>query len=98
MKTKMIMLCLLLGSWGANAQQAKFKDAKIGTAYESYSRLKDALVASNNEDAKKGAGDLKNALTEAKGSAASIELASKIASADLKEQRKLFSKLSDESC
>ena len=105
MKTKMITLCLVLASWGAFAQHdhakkgddkmdqsmVMFKDAKLGTAYEHYLHLKDALVASNSDDAKKGATELQKALKEVSGSTAAIEAASKIAaSSDLKEQRKVF--------
>jgi hypothetical protein len=112
MKTKIIMLCLALGSWGAFAQhdhaahsndkkseegKAMFKDAKLGTAYEQYLRVKDALVASQSDEAKKGAGDLAKSLKEISSSPAALEAASKIASStDLTEQRKLFSTLSNE--
>lgn len=112
MKTKMIMLCLVLGSWAASAQHdhpkhgdekkneqtmVMFKDAKLGSAYEHYLHLKDALVASDADEAKKSAGELKKALSEAKGSASSLELATKIATTtDLGEQRELFSTLSTE--
>ncbi len=112
MKTKMMMLCLVLGSWGAFAQHdhaakkddkkmdqnmAMFKDAKLGTAYEHYVHLKDALVASKADEAKMGAGELQKALKEVSGSTAASEAASKIAgSSDLKEQRKAFSTLSNE--
>ena len=111
MKTKMMMLCLVLGSWGAYAQHdhakksddkmdqsmVMFKDAKLGTAYEHYTHLKDALVASKWDEAKKGAGDLQSSLKNVSGAAAAIELASKLANAtNLEEQRKIFSTLSNE--
>ena len=74
-----------------------FKDAKLGTAYEHYTHLKDALVASKWDEAKKGAGDLQSSLKNVSGAAAAIELASKLANAtNLEEQRKLFSTLSNE--
>ena len=111
MKTKMMTLCLVLGSWGAFAQHdhaaknedkkmdqnmAIFKDAKLGTAYEHYLHVKDALVASKSDEAKKGAAELHKALKEISATAAS-EAASKIAtSSDLNEQRKAFSTLSNE--
>ena len=107
----MIMLCLALGSWGAFAQhdhaakqedkkmeenKAMFKDAKLGTAYEHYLHVKDALVASKIDEAKKGAAELQKALKEISASTAS-KAASKIAaSSDLNEQRKVFSTLSNE--
>jgi len=106
MKTKMMMLCLVLGSWGALAQKddkkmdqdmAMFKDTKLGTAYEHYLHVKDALVASKSDEAKKGAGELQKALKDVSGSAAAGEAASKIAAtSDLKTQRKAFSALSNE--
>lgn len=112
MKTKMMTLCLVLGSWAAIAQHdhakhgdekkmdqntAMFKDAKLGTAYEHYIHLKDALVASKSDEATKTGTELQKSLTDAKGSAASIELAAKLANAsDLTEQRRLFSLLSNE--
>ncbi|MBS1558713.1 MAG: DUF3347 domain-containing protein [Bacteroidetes bacterium] len=76
---------------------AIFKDTKMGNAYSHYLHLKNALVASNSAEAKTGAAALKQALTDAKGPAAAIELASKVATAPgLEEQRKLFSPLSNE--
>ena len=112
MKIKMIMLCLVLGSWGAYAQHehavkkddkkmdqsiATFKDAKLGAAYEHYIHLKDALVASKNDDAKKSAIELQKTLKDVSAPAAAIEATSKItASNDLNEQRKAFSTLSNE--
>lgn len=111
MKTKMITLCLVLGSWGVFAQHdhakkgddkmdqnmVMFKDAKLGIAYANYLTIKDALVASNSNDAKKGATALQKSLKEVSGSTAASEAASKIAaSKDLKVQREVFSKLSEE--
>jgi len=112
MKTKVIMLILALGSWGAYAQHdhakhgdekkmdqnmAMFKDAKLGIVYGHYIHLKNALVASNSGEAQKGATELQKALKEVKGSDAAIEAATKLAgAADLKEQRKVFSSLSNE--
>lgn len=108
MKTKMITLCLALVSLGAFAQNdstknkldqsaVTFKDAKLGAAYKHYIQLKNSLVASNSTDAKKDAGELQKALKEISGSTVALEFASKIAgSTDLKAQREVFSKLSNE--
>lgn len=110
MKTNVMMLALVLCSWSAFAQHdhaaakpeteqgmAKFKDAKLGTAYAHYVHLKDALVASKADAAKTGAAELQKALKGLAGSDAAAEAAGKIAaSADLKEQRTLFSTLSNE--
>lgn len=112
MKTKMITLCLVLGSWAAFAQhdhakkgdekkmdqnRAMFKDAKLGTAYEHYIHVKDALVASKADEAKKGANELQIALKDVDGAATAIEVASKLANlSDLTAQRNLFSTLSNE--
>lgn len=111
MKTKMMMLILVLGSWGAFAQHdhaghdqkktdqtmVMFKDPKLGKAYEHYIHVKNSLVASDSEGTKTGANELNKALKDAKASAASIEAATKLANtSDLDEQRKLFSALSNE--
>lgn len=112
MKTKIIMLLLVLGSWGAFAQHdhhahkseavkqeepVAFKDAKLGKAYSQYLRVKDALVSSKGDDAKREAGELVKALKEVNGATAALSAAGKIAaSAELKEQRVVFSTLSDE--
>lgn len=110
MKTKIIILVMLI-SFGAYAQHdhvahsnqkteqlpTKFKDGKLGTAYEHYIRLKDALVASNAQDAKKAAGELQKSLTEVNdGKKVAAEAAKVAASTDLDEQRKAFSSLSTE--
>ncbi len=111
MKTKMMMICLVLGSWAAYAQHdhtgheqkktdqamVMFKDPKLGKAYEHYIHVKNSLVASDNEEAKASAIELSQALRNAKVSTASIEAATKLANtSDLDEQRKLFSTLSNE--
>lgn len=112
MNTKLIIACLALGSWAANAQHdhtghgtekkadqnmVMFKDAKLGKAYEHYLHLKDALVASKADESKKAAGELQKALKDVPGSAAALEASAKIFSQnDLVEQRKLFSALSNE--
>lgn len=112
MKVKMIALCLVLGSWAAQAQHdhtkagdsktseqnmVMFKDARLGTVYTHYLHVKDALVASNAEDAGRGAAELAKALKEGKGSSSSIETATRISGiSDITEQRKLFSLLSNE--
>jgi hypothetical protein len=111
MKTKMITLVLVLGSWGAFAQHdhakmseakpgkniAMFKDAILGDAYKQYIYVKDALVASKSDEAKKGANELLKSLKDVNGAAAAMEVTSKLAIAsDLAEQRKVFSTLSNE--
>jgi hypothetical protein len=112
MKTKMIVFNFLLMSWtmlaqhdhhaASNADQtskssAKFKDAKLGSAYEMYIKLKDALVASNAEEAKAIATDLQKSLKEIKAPKAATEAVEKIRNAtNLKEQRLKFSFLSNE--
>ncbi|HRK52708.1 MAG TPA: DUF3347 domain-containing protein [Cyclobacteriaceae bacterium] len=116
--TKMIMLILVLGSWGASAQHdhakdgghdrmkmdqknmdasmVMFKDAQLGKVYENYISLKDALVASNKEDAMKAATELQKSLTGVKGGEIVAYEAAKVAVADnLEDQRTAFSGLSD---
>lgn len=111
MKTRMLILLLALGSWGAFAQHdhatheeknpdqnmPMFKDAKLGSAYLQYAKLKDALVASNADDAKMNATMLQISLKEVKESAKAMEAAGKLAAApDLDGQRLVFSALSNE--
>jgi len=99
MKTKLIIACLVLGSWAANAQHdhaghgaekktdqsmVMFKDATLGKAYEHYLHLKDALVASNQDEAKKAAGELQKSLANVKNSKmVADEVAKVTAAADL---------------
>lgn len=76
---------------------ATFKDAKLGTAYTLYLKVKDALVASNADDAKKAAGELQKALENLKGSADALAATTKLADTNgLEEQRQLFSTVSNE--
>jgi hypothetical protein len=111
MKTKVIMLILALGSWGAYAQHdhskksdenkmdqnmVMFKDAKLGTAYEHYIHLKNALVASNQEETKKAASELQKALVGVDNGKMVADEAAKLAGAtNLEDQRKAFSGVSD---
>ena len=112
MKTKIMMLLLLLCNWGVFAQHdhaahsddkkvhptvAMFKDPKVGKAYDHYLQVKNALVESKSDVAKKESYELAKALKDISGTAAAAESASKIASStDLSEQRTVFSTLSNE--
>ena len=74
-----------------------FKDEKVGAAYAHYVHLKDALVASKSDEAKRAASELQKSLTSLSNSKKAAESASKIAAAtDLEAQRKEFSTLSNE--
>ena len=105
----MMTLLLVLGSWGAYAQhdhakhddktmdqnKAMFKDEKLGVAYDHYTHLKDALVASNQSDAKKAANALQKSLTAVEGGKKAADEAGKVAAASsLDSQRKAFAGLS----
>lgn len=110
MKKMMMITVLAVVSWGAYAQHdhaghdkkadqghVKFKDEKTGAAYEHYSHLKDALVASNQSEAKKAAEQLQKALTSVKDGKKASDEAGKVASASsLEDQRLAFSNLSNE--
>ena len=73
-----------------------FKDVKIGKAYEHYLHLKDALVASNSDEAKNAAGELQKSLAGANnGKMVADEAAKVVAAANLDDQRKAFSGVSD---
>jgi hypothetical protein len=110
-KTVMIALIALV-SFGAYAQHdhaahgdskdqvqghAMFKDEKTGMAYSHYLHLKDALVASKSDEAKKAAAELQKSLASLSNAKKATEAASKIsATTDLEDQRKEFSTLSNE--
>jgi len=105
MKTKMMMLLLTMASLAAyaqtdkkdNAGMAMFKDEKLGGAYEHYLHLKDALIASKGDEAKKAAVELQKSLASlSNGKKAADEVAKIAATADLKAQRLAFSNLSNE--
>jgi len=111
MKTKLMTLAIVLTCGMAFAQHdhaghdqskaqttaATFKDAKLGTAYTHYLKVKDALVASNADDAKKATAELQKALKDVKGSTDALAATAKLAGASgLDEQRTLFSIVSNE--
>jgi hypothetical protein len=112
MKKTIVIALVALVSFAAHAQhdhpahggskrQAEghvmFEDEKIGVAYAHYVHLKDALVASKSDEAKKAASDLQKSLTSLSNSKKATESASKIAATtDLEDQRKEFSTLSNE--
>ena len=80
----------------ADQQTAKFKDDKLGTAYAHYIHLKDALVASNSDEAKKAAAELQKSLASLPNAKKASDEAAKVSSAsDLEDQRKAFSGLSN---
>ncbi|SHM87236.1 Protein of unknown function [Cyclobacterium lianum] len=108
----MILVSLALFSWGATAQhdhsahetktntehdEPLFKNKALGTAYSHYLALKDALVASNQQEARKGAGVLSNALNDVQKAENALAEAKKVAQATtLERQRKAFTGLSNE--
>jgi hypothetical protein len=113
MKISTLILCLTTLSLSAFAQHenhagnsdskivsetpATFKNEKLGDAYANYILLKDALVASNETDAKKVADELVKVLKKLKDSDPAVQAATKILNATtLSEQRLAFSPLSDE--
>jgi hypothetical protein len=106
---KLIAILIVLAGFGAYAQHdhsahakqsqagPSFKDEKIGAAYARYIDLKDALVKSNAENAKKAATELENALQATPNGKKASQTAGKIANAtNIDGQRMLFVVLSDE--
>jgi hypothetical protein len=108
---KIIGILLVLGSFGAYAQHdhsghtghgvqstaPTFKDEAIGKAYASYIKLKDALVASDANEAKKTAAELEKALSSVPNGKKAQEAAKTIAaSSEVTDQRASFSPLSNE--
>ena len=104
-KTKLTFVFSLFAAVGLIAQHNQkmdanvpvFKDAKVGIAYEYYLHLKDALVGSRPEGTKSTAGELQKALALVADGKKAIDEAAKVAaSANLVDQRKAFSILSNE--
>jgi hypothetical protein len=105
-----VLLLMVLASITANAQhdhnahasasQEKapaFKDENVTIAYNHYIHLKEALVSSNAEEAKKAAKELEQSLGTLANGKKAIQVANKISSSsDIKDQRKSFSPLSNE--
>ncbi|HOX82526.1 MAG TPA: DUF3347 domain-containing protein, partial [Chryseolinea sp.] len=74
-----------------------FKDAAVGKAYALYIQLKDVLVASKQDEAKKISGELqKSLLGISRGKAAAKEAGTIAYATTLADQRKAFSVLSTE--
>lgn len=74
-----------------------FKDEKLGVAYAQYILLKDALVASNADEAQKSVSELVKTLAALKNGKDALQAATKLeGTSSLTEQRLNFSTLSDE--
>ncbi len=74
-----------------------FKDGSVGKAYALYIQLKDALVASKQDEAKKISGELqKTLLAISTGKVAAAEAANIAYAETLSDQRKAFGLLSTE--
>lgn len=101
MKTQLFIFCMVLLSWSSNAQgktdqSAIFKNAKIAGSYVDYINLKDALVKSDFEEARKASESLQKSLAEISNGKSVLAEAAKITSAkDIQEQRKIFSDLTN---
>ncbi|HCW07932.1 MAG TPA: hypothetical protein DGG95_11280 [Cytophagales bacterium] len=79
------------------AQEApSFKEAKMNLAYQQYIQLKDALVASKADDAKRMGGQLQQTLLSMNNKKGSNQAGKIAASSKLDDQRLAFSELSDE--
>ena len=111
MKTQLTLLLITLLTVGVYAQHDHavtdtktavqsgpvFKEAKVGSAYQAYLKIKDALVGSNNSDAKKAAAELVTSLTGlSAGDKAASEAKKIAATSNLQEQRTAFTQLSKE--
>ena len=109
MKTRLTFLIMLLavGAYAQHDHQAEsakavsaapsFADKKIELVYQRYITLKDALVSSTLEDAKKAALSLKESLGALPDAKNALTFTDKILSASvLNVQREAFSALSDE--
>jgi hypothetical protein len=75
----------------------EFKDKNLGTAYAHYIHLKNVLVSSQQDDAKKASAELVKALSYIKEATKAHDEAVKVAAASsLDGQRKAFTNLSNE--
>jgi len=80
-----------------STESVTFKDAALGKVYNQYIVLKDVLVASSMDDAKKAGNDLVSVLKELKNAEDAVQAAIKFVDASsLAEKRLAFSPLSDE--
>ncbi len=112
-KTTILVLALATISFGAVSQhdhsshddkkemgqkmEPMFKDKDLGIAYGHYIHLKEALVASQMNEAKKAATKLEVSLEEVdKSQKAKAEAANVVSAATLDGQRKAFASLSNE--
>ena len=81
----------------SSAGSIELKDAKVQSIYDGYISLKNALVATKFEDAKKAASGLKTSLSGYEGCENTALIAGKIAHAqDIAIQRKEFTSLSSD--
>lgn len=111
MKIKLATLALALSCGMAFAQHdhashdqsktqtpaAIFKDASLSTAYTLYLKVKDALVASDADGARKAADELQKALKDVKGSVDALAATTKLVNTNaLEDQRQAFSAVSNE--
>jgi len=100
MKTKLIIFCMMFLTWNAFAQQekqtSKFKDSKIAASYVEYINLKEALVKTDFDEAKKASQALQKSLAELSSAKSAYTEAGKIVSAEnIAGQRKFFASLTD---
>lgn len=111
-KKAVLMMALAFVTFGALAQHdhaghgkqssgqqmdPMFKDEAMGKAYGHYIHLKEALVASQSDEAKKAADKLQQSLASVENAKSAQAEAGKVASAsNLDVQRKAFASLSNE--
>lgn len=103
MKKTVIMLFLTVISLVAYSQSntinggAKFKESALESAYHHYIQLKNALVATNQKEAKLAIDELVKSIANVNGGSKVLEESKKLAQANTIElQRKAFTQLSNE--
>ena len=93
----LLLNCMCVSLILAQDSKASFKDSKLDLAYKQYIQLKDALVASKADEAKKFGAQLQQSLlTLNNGKKGSAEAGKIAGSEKLADQRKAFSLLSNE--
>lgn len=97
MKNTLFLITILFLSFTAMAQSVSFEDPNLTKSYTSYLNLKDALVLADSESAKQSAEELKASLIKTPDAQKALATVNQlIAARTVKEQRTVFTTLSNE--
>ncbi len=97
MKNTLFLIAILFLSFSGMAQTVSFEDPNLTKSYTSYLNLKDALVLADSKSAKQSAEELKASLAKTPDSKKALAKVNQfIGASSVKEQRTVFSALSNE--